>query len=244
MDPIVTLSLFRYQGFLNSFWAFSQMGLAHSRLRGVPGMRFYKMLGTGSRGFSTWPDWSVYGLLQVWDKGERAASFFSSHPQLKAFLDHSEESLRIFMRPVRSKGLWDGQNPFLTEAEPPEGPGPVAVLTRASIRKKHLLRFWRYVPHSQQPLSTSEGLLYSKGIGETPFTDMATFSLWESTDAMQAYAYGTDAHKEAIRKTRELGWYREELFARFRPYRLEGTWQDLPGLDVLRERLEKGGRGV
>lgn len=241
MDPIVTLSLFRYRGFLNSFWALSQMGLAHRRLEGIPGMRFYKMLGTGSRGFSTWPDWSAYGLLQVWDGGQQAESFFSSHPQMAAFLDHCDESLRIFMRPVRSKGLWDGQNPFHTDAGPTEGSGPVAVLTRASIRKKYLLRFWRYVPHSQRPLATSDGLLYSKGIGETPFTDMATFSLWESMDAMQAYAYGTEAHKEAIRKTRELDWYREELFARFRPHRIEGDWRDIPRLETLRRALEKGG---
>jgi heme-degrading monooxygenase HmoA len=217
------------------------MGLAHARLKGVLGMQFYKMLGTGSRGFSTWPDWSVYGLLQVWETEEAAASFFSSHPQALAFSSRSEESLRIFMRPTRSKGLWDGNNPFDPEGEPSGDTGPVAVLTRATIRMKYLLRFWKYVPHSQKPLGTSEGLLYSKGIGETPFTDMATFSLWESQEAMQAYAYGTKAHQEAIRKTRELGWYREELFARFRPFRLEGTWRDIPNLDLLRDVPGKEG---
>jgi spheroidene monooxygenase len=204
-------------------------------------MGFYKMLGTGSRGFSTWPDWSVYALLQVWDTAARAESFFSSHPQMRAFLNHSDESLRIFMKPIRSKGLWDAQNPFHTQEEAIPDTGPIAVLTRATIRKKYLLRFWKYVPHSQQPLSTSKGLLYSKGIGETPFTDMATFSLWQSQQAMQAYAYGTDAHKKAILKTRELGWYREELFARFRPYGIQGTWRDIPDMDALREAMEKEG---
>ncbi|MEJ2585285.1 MAG: DUF3291 domain-containing protein [Robiginitalea sp.] len=235
----VTVTLFRYRGFRNAFWALSQMGLAHRRMKKVPGMQFYKLLGTGSKGFSTWPDWTVYGLLQVWETGELADSFFSTHPQMRAFQARSEESLSIFMRPIRSKGLWDGQNPFLHKKESEEGTGPVAVLTRASIRKKFLLRFWRYVPHSQAPLETSEGLWYSKGIGETPFTDMATFSLWESRQAMQAYAYGTGAHLEAIRKTRELGWYREELFARFRPYRLEGSWKDIPNLEALKDALEK-----
>ena len=38
-------------------------------------MQFYKLLGTGSEGFSTWPDWSVYGLLQVWDSEALAESF-------------------------------------------------------------------------------------------------------------------------------------------------------------------------
>ena len=241
MSKTVTLTLFRYRGFRNTFWALSQMGLAHARLKGVPGMEFYKMLGTGSQGFSTWPDWSVYGLLQVWDSDTSADSFFCSHPQAHAFFHRSEESLRFYLKPLRSKGLWDGQNPFEHSEEPPEDAGPLAVLTRASIRKKHLVRFWKYVPHSQRPLGASPGLLYSKGIGETPFTDMATFSLWESREAMHAYAYGTAAHKEAIRKTRELGWYREELFARFRPFRVEGTWRDIPNLDALRDALEKAG---
>ena len=206
-------------------------------------MHFYKLLGTGSEGFSTRPDWSVYGLLQVWDTPSQAESFFSSHPQMTAFGNRSEESLRIFMKPIRSKGLWDGQNPFGIEQESPGDTGPIAVLTRATIRKKHLFRFWKYVPHSQKPLGMSPGLLFSKGVGETPFTDMATFSLWENQEAMQAYAYGTNAHKEAIRKTRELGWYREELFARFRPFRIEGAWQDIPRLDELREALRKEGSG-
>ena len=237
MSRTATLTLFRYRGFRNAFWALSQMGRAPGRLQDIPGMRFYKLLGTGSEGFSTWPDWSVYGLLQVWDTRAKAESFFGSHPQMHAFLNRSEESLRIFMKPIRSKGLWDGQNPFEDGEEAMEDTGPVAVLTRATIRKKYLLRFWKYVPHSQKPLGKSKGLLYSKGIGETPFTDMATFSLWESMEAMKAYAYGTDAHKEAIRKTRELGWYREELFARFRPFRIEGTWNDIPNLELLRDAL-------
>jgi len=243
MSKTATLTLFRYRGFRNAFWALSQMGLAHRRIQGVPGMQFYKLLGTGSEGFSTWPDWSVYGLLQVWDNEALAESFFGSHHQMRAFLNRSDESLRIFMRPIRSKGLWDGQNPFEAEAETAEDSGPIAVLTRATIRKKYLLRFWKYVPHSQQPLGAAEGLLYSKGVGETPFTDMATFSIWERPEAMQAYAYGTEAHMEAIRKTRELGWYREELFARFRPYRIAGTWKDIPNLDDLRALLGTGCSG-
>jgi heme-degrading monooxygenase HmoA len=241
MTATTTLSLFRYRGFSNAFWAFSQMGLAPRRLKNVPGMSFHKLLGTGSAGFSTWPDWSVYGLLQVWDSADAATAFFDTHPQIQAFQKKAEESLRIFMHPVRSKGVWNGRNPFAPGDETLPATGVTAVLTRATIKKRYLRRFWSYVPRSQQPLSAAEGLIYSKGVGETPFIDMATFSLWESAEAMQAYAYGTEAHLGAIRRTRELGWYREELFARFRPYRIEGSWEGIPGLHTLKEMLRNRG---
>jgi heme-degrading monooxygenase HmoA len=53
---------------------------------------------------------------------------------------------------------------------------------------------------------------------------MATFSLWENEESMRAYAYSDSRHLEAIKLTRKLNWYTEEMFARFRPYRYEGAW--------------------
>lgn len=227
MMPITTFTLFRYKGFANKFWGLSQMGLAHRQLRKVDGVSFYKLLGTGGSGFSTRPDWGVYALLQVWESESGALAFFDSHPMMREFRKRAEESLSLFMHPLRSRGKWNGRNPFKTEGGQVPAEGPVVVLTRATIRKRYLFRFWRYVPTSQRPLGSMPGLLYSKGIGETPFIDMATVSLWEDAAAMEAYAYGTDAHKGAIRKTRELDWYREELFARFRPYRTLGSWEGI-----------------
>jgi hypothetical protein len=39
-----------------------------------------------------------------------------------------------------------------------------------------------------------------------------------------AFAYGSAAHIEAIRRTRQEQWYSEELFARLRPVASVGTW--------------------
>ncbi|MCB0555957.1 MAG: hypothetical protein KDD02_20595, partial [Phaeodactylibacter sp.] len=52
----------------------------------------------------------------------------------------------------------------------------------------------------------------------------ATFSLWENSQFMKQYAYQSPQHQEVIRRTRQLGWYKEELFARFHPYFAEGNW--------------------
>ncbi|NJN33402.1 MAG: hypothetical protein HC817_03255 [Saprospiraceae bacterium] len=40
---------------------------------------------------------------------------------------------------------------------------------------------------------------------------------------MMDYAYKSPHHAEVVRKTRELGWYSEELFARFRVVDTEGS---------------------
>ena len=42
-----------------------------------------------------------------------------------------------------------------------------------------------------------------------------TFSRWESATALRDFAYAGSEHKKAIELTKSLGWYSEELFARF-----------------------------
>lgn len=79
-------------------------------------------------------------------------------------------------------------------------------------------------PPPAAPIQGREGLLFAIGIGEVPIVQQATFSLWENSRLMQQYAYRSPHHKEVVKRTRELGWYKEELFARFHPYRSEGEW--------------------
>ena len=80
------------------------------------------------------------------------------------------------------------------------------------------------MPTSQQPLHDNPGLLFTKGIGEAPIVQMATFSLWKNAEALRAFAYQSAEHRAAIAQTRALDWYAEELFGRFQPYRSVGTW--------------------
>ena len=70
-----------------------------------------------------------------------------------------------------------------------------------------------------------DGSIFSIGIGEYPWFMQATFSLWEDEESMRKYAYKSKVHSEVIQKTRALGWYSEELFANFAPYKTVGSWQ-------------------
>jgi hypothetical protein len=41
---------------------------------------------------------------------------------------------------------------------------------------------------------------------------------------MMDYAYQNPKHREVVALTRKLNWYKEEMFARFVPYKYTGSW--------------------
>jgi spheroidene monooxygenase len=61
------------------------------------------------------------------------------------------------------------------------------------------------------------------GLGEAPLLRQATFSLWDSAQAMDAYAR-QGAHAAAIHGALREGWFSESMFVRFAPLSIEGRW--------------------
>jgi heme-degrading monooxygenase HmoA len=224
---VVVVSLFKYAGFLNKFWAFTMMQFAHGYLKDVEGLRFYRVLGTGAgKGFSWYSDFSTYALLTVWETEAQADRFLEESELYAQYRARSQEMVSVYMTPLRSHGQWSGQNPFKPDGQA-EG-DITAVITRATIANRQLLRFWRQVPRTSASLERFSGLICAKGIGEWPIKQMATFSIWKDEESMKAYAYHNSDHLKAIKKTRQLNWYTEELFARFRPFKSSGTWHGSP----------------
>ncbi len=232
MEPITTISLFRYKSFLSRVWAFGMMQFAHPGLGKVKGLRFYKLMGSGKAGFNPWPDWSAYALVQVWESPKDAETFFESNPLMGRYRSRVEETMTLYLKTAKVKGEWSGKNPFPKNENLDPNNNYLAVITRATIKTKFLLRFWKYVPNSQKGLMENKGLLYTKGIGEVPFRNMATFSIWKDQESLKEFAYRAAEHKEAISLTHSLKWYKEELFARFQPYKAVGTWQGIPPLNL------------
>ena len=215
MSAITTITIFHYPTLRAKLWAFGQMQFAHARLQNIPGMQLYKLMGSGAgNGFSLKPDWSTYALLANWDKLEAAEAFFANSKAYQPFLEQSDRQQQIFLRAVQAHGQWDGQQPFELNGQRAEGER-IAVLTRATIATKKLWSFWKEVPAVSRSIDGHPGLLYSKGIGEWPIFQQATISVWENREAMHDFAYKNPMHTEVIKKTRQLGWYTEELFAEF-----------------------------
>ena len=195
---------------------------------------FWKLLGSGKNGtFDKQADLKQWALLAVWNSQSdfeafKESSFISSW--WKAF---ATETYTILCEPIMSRGLWDGQEPF-GKPDDSEYTGPIAVLTRATIRFSRLKNFWANVDQVARLMVNSKGYITSFGIGEAPLYRQATFSLWNSLEDVKAFAYQSPEHMEVIKKTREENWYSEELFARFKPISSFGT---LNGNDPLKEYL-------
>ena len=73
-------------------------------------------------------------------------------------------------------------------------------------------RIWK---GASKAIEKADGIHYYKGIGEWPFIQQATVSIWENFESVNAFAYKDKVHAEIVKKTRQKKWYKEDLFSRF-----------------------------
>lgn len=226
MPQTTVISFFEYKGAKHKWHALGRMGRPPLLEQTIKGLSFWKALGSGSgNGFSIWPDFSTFGLLTVFTSEEDANYFLNSNVMSHYTATCSRFS-HILMHSIKAHGQWSKQEPFSPTVKYNENK-PIAVITRATIKPKLAYKFWRYVPSVSKSMNGHEGLIFSKGIGEWPILMQATFSLWNTGNAMMAYAYQNNKHADMVKKTRELGWYSEELFSRFHPFEVRGELIDI-----------------
>ncbi len=182
--------------------------------RGRPRPQFAKLLGTADGRTLTARDADLrtWALVATWASDGDREAFDAAHPTARGWRQLASEAGRIDLRPVSSRGRWSGQAPFGDRTSVCDG--PVAALTRARLRATKIMAFWRAVPPVAASAHRSAGLRWSLGIGEAPVGFQGTFSVWDSATAMRSFSLGAE-HLTVVRRTREVGWYAEELFATF-----------------------------
>lgn len=214
-NEYIIVTVFDFSGFWNQFFALTFMGVLPFFLR-YKGLLFSKLMGVGGgNGFSISPDFSKYVLLSVWESEESSKKVFNQKNLLRTYALMAKNKTFYQLLPVRVSGTWGGQNPFHKIVEADDSL-LVAVITRATIKWKDMFHFWKNVPEVSQKVFEQKGLITAFGIGEWPLRFQATFSVWESESDLLNYAYKNKQHDDMIKKTRQTGWYKEEMFARFR----------------------------
>ena len=182
-------------------------------IRKHPGIKFFKLLGTG-KGESFTPrdaDAKRWGILVTIDKTK--LSNFQNSKAIKNWQRIAISEYSAQLQPIASHGSWSGQVPFTPAAQ--NWSGKVAAITRARIKWSQNFKFWRAVPPVTTSLHESAGLISAIGIGEAPIGLQGTFSIWKDGAALREFAYKGAPHARAIAATAENKWYDEELFARF-----------------------------
>jgi len=200
-----------------------RMGLNRWQLRRVPGLQFWKLLGTGTGDTFTVRDADSHhwALLTVWQSAAEAAEFEKSSV-VRSWQSIARTSGRLELSPVSSRGTWGGVTPFFA-TKPSMTAAPIAVITRARVKPRYWWRFNRAVPPVSQDLYNRDGVLLRFGIGEAPVGLQGTFSIWRDSEAINNFAYRSAAHTKVVADTETFNWYSEELFARFFVVAAAGT---------------------
>lgn len=205
------------------WWGLSRYVIGRFPLYGVPGLQFFKVLGSGhGGGFSTKPSLHKQGLFCVFDNEVNAQRFRHESELIQSYLKHTREFFAINLNAFSTRGSWAKTQLDIT-AEKPHA-GPIASLTRASIKPLKANAFWKNAVPAENSIKEAKGVLLSAGLGEAPYLRQATFTLWDSEDALNEYAQ-QGAHLAAIKAAYGQHYFSESMFTRFAPSAIEGSWR-------------------
>ena len=204
--------------------ALARLGTDRPVLARTDGLVFWRLLGTG-RGSDTGrgADPGRTALFAAWE-GDAALDRFLDHSPIAQRWGEAAEAYTVRLRVLGGHGTWRGFDVVDRVAAGVDDGGPVAFVTRATVRARRWRPFLAAGHRVSGEVAAAPGLLAVAGIGEAPLGRQATFSLWTSAAAAMTFASTSPHHREAVRRTRAEGWYGEELFAHFQPYRSQGTW--------------------
>jgi hypothetical protein len=192
---------------------------------GVPGLRYryLEMAIAAPLGGSLLPapDLGRVGLIAAWEHEDALERFLAQHP----LAERLGGGWHVRLQPTRVSGAWSRLSGLLAAEQPMDDEEPAAVLTLGRLRLTRTLRFLRTSATAEGLAVRNPALLASTGLARPPRL-VATFSLWRTTAAMRAYAYGDPdpGHLAAIRAHAARPFHHESAFLRFRPYAAHGSW--------------------
>jgi spheroidene monooxygenase len=180
-------------------------------------------MGSGKNGgFSIHPSGTHQALFCVFQDMASLERFYQSSRLLRWYREHAQDFFSVKLKAYSIKGQWSGFAPHITAEAPTSG--PIVSITRASIKPRYCIPFWRKQPAAEISLEQSAGCIIAAGVGEAPFFRQATFTIWESQAAMDQYAR-QGAHQNAIRASLSGHYFSESMFSRYIPFDANGSWK-------------------
>jgi len=159
VSQIVSLSLFRFDRTRDRLWAFAMMGIARLSLPRTPDIGFWKLCGSGTgEGFTPIPNFGVYAILATWPDHDTARERVVSAPIFQRYRSRSAEDWTVFLSPTSTKGEWSGVAPFMIGEEQD---GPLAALTRATVKPSIAAQFWKRVPDISSVIGNDENVAFN-----------------------------------------------------------------------------------
>jgi hypothetical protein len=173
------------------------------------------------------PSLKRVALLSFWDDDVALDGY--------AFPDAFSDGWGARLEPLRVHGAWPGLDPNLPTARKVEYTGPAIVFTLGRLRVTQGVRFLRASARAEEAVLRAPGCSWATGLGRPPF--VATCSLWDSYDAIAAYAFNehNGGHPAAIAEGRRKPFHKQEAFIRFRPYGMRGS---LTGTNPIPEHID------
>jgi hypothetical protein len=184
------------------------------------------------------PDFRRLAMIAFWDDDSALDRFLAESPLAATFAD----GWSVRLAPLRHHGTWPGLDEGIPLARKVDHDGPVAVITLGRLRISQGMRFLRASAKAEAAVLHAPGKIFATGLGSPPI--VSTISLWESSDAVAAYAYNIKdgPHPGAISEGRRKPFHKQEAFIRFRPYASHGS---LGGTNPLAENwMERAAQAV
>lgn len=223
MSQCVTISFYHMGSLGARAWAFWMMGAARAPMARIPGLSFWKLCGSGlGEGFTPTLFPHNFAIFCVWDDVDTARAQLAHQPVFARYAAHASETMTVYLAPTSVRGAWSGVTPF--HAGQTTTTGPLAALTRATVKPRIAVRFWRRVPEISDVIGADPNVVFKIGIGEVPLLHQVTFSIWPDASAMADFARKGGPHARAIKAVRDGDWFAEELYARFAVTDATGTW--------------------
>ena len=214
-------------------WAWMRLVQGTGALKDTPGLMFSKVMGSGHKGgFGLRPSATHQGVIAIFDHADLARAFLAGSV-VDAYRERAVDCWTGLLEVVSARGQWDGQawgetpatqlGAYASAANDAAPLRPLAALTRASIRPAKAMAFWRNAPAAQAAMQHAKGCSLAIGLGEVPLIRQCTFSLWDDTPSMLAYAH-QGAHQAAIQAAYRHDYFSESMFVRMRLLEQQGRW--------------------